>query len=34
MINCVDFNDKISTSFTKIVLLIVISGVVKLNEIQ
>jgi len=34
IINCVDLNYKISISFTKIHLLIVVSGVVKLDEIQ
>jgi len=33
MINCVDFNGKIS-SITKTHLLIVVSGVIKLDEIQ
>jgi hypothetical protein len=35
IVNCVDFNDKINIiSFAKIPLLIVVSEVVKLNEIQ
>jgi hypothetical protein len=33
MINCVDFNGKL-VSFTKILLLIVVSGVIKFDEIQ
>jgi len=33
MINYVDFNDKISL-FTKTLLLIVVSGVIKLDKIQ